>query len=330
MPSPRVAAAAAALVRALEESDDSVSRIGDSVGTSSPSSEASWWDTPLLSFDTADGKAWTPFSVRFRGKTLLRVATAFVLAVQIALTVVLIVNEAYNMKMFTLWSFTLLTAFNVVLLVALYVEHWLLTYSVLFGLPVILGNVVFVAVAIVVIIANDSTVYAHGTPCETPPPANPEHTVSQLHTGDWAEHAWPVFAVVLILLAGGEFLATYMVVRSLRSFGPVAQWLYWIYWMCASLAILVVYQLIFDIGKIYPTSFTVAERTLILLAIIWVWQAVTWWIFTAAYTLEDVRMYWLPTLRELAEGKLSGAGASSSSQHEVLVPDIEQVRELAL
>jgi len=316
----RVAAAAAELVRALEASDQA--RIGDSLGASSPSATR-WWDAPL--FATTDGKAWTPFSVRFRGKTLLRVATAFVLVVQIALTIVLAVNGAYHMKMFTLWSFTLLTVFSAFLLVSLYTEHWLLTNAVLFGLPFILGNVVIVAIAIVVIIANDSTVYAHGTPCQSPPPANPEHTVSQLHTGDWAEHAWPVFAVVLILLAGGEFLATYMVVRSLRSFSPLGQWLYWIYWMCASLVLLIVYQLIFDINKIYPTSFTTAERTLILFAIVWVWQAVTWWIFTAAYTLEDVHMYWLPTLRDLAAGTLSGEGAPSTSHHELIVPDVEDV-----
>lgn len=272
----------------------------------------------------ADAQAWTPFSVRFRGKTLLRLATLLVLAVQIALTIVLAINDAYHMDMFTLWSFTILTAFSAVLLVALYVEWVPLTYAVLFGLPLVIGNVVFVAVAIIVIIANDATVYAEGSPCEQPPPADPDITVEQLHTGDWLEHGWPVFGVFLILLAGGEYLSRFIVVRTLRSFNAVSQWLYWFYWMFASLVLLIIYQAIFDVDEMYPTSFTTVERTFILFAIILIWQTITWTIFIAEYSVEDVNFYWLPTWAEVARGCAVGSGQPVAGVAEYTMPTLEQ------
>jgi hypothetical protein len=279
-------------------------------------------DRPLFAGD--DGRAWTPFSLRFRGKTLLRVTSALVLVAQIVLTILLAVNNAYNMGMFTLWSLTVLTVFVAVLLASLFVQYWLLTDTLLFGLPVVVGLVTFVVIAIIVIIANNSSDYTKNTPCAQPPPADPKYTVSQVHTGDWLEHFWPVAALTLILLAGAEFLANYVVVRSLRSFTPIGQWLYFIYWMNGALVLLVIYDSIFDIDKIYPTSFTAVQRFFILLAIIWIVMLYAWWIFTARYALDEMHVTWLPTIAEWARGRTAGAGLPSPLHHEMLLPTLEE------
>lgn len=265
-----------------------------------------------------ENQVWTPFSVRFTARITLLAATLLVLAFQIAITVVAAVNDAYDLTMFTLWSFTMLTAFLVVLVAALIIERALFTLLVLFGLPLVLGNVVFVAVTIIVIIANNSAVYTDGSTCEQPPPADPI-SMSNLHTGDWVLHGWPVFAMFLVLIAGGQYFARRVVIPSLRSFKPVWQWLYFLYWECVSLVPLAIYQSIWDVDKKYPTSFTTAERTLIMLAILWVWMTALWAVFTAEYSPDQMDVRAMPHIEDLAEGRLWGTATPSTAHHELVI-----------
>lgn len=284
-------------------------------------------DSPLCT--GAPGTVWTPASVRFHTKTVLRAVAALVLAAQIALTIGLAVGGAYNMSMFTLWSFTIVTVYNVALLASLWVQHLLLTYVLLLLLPLVLTNVVFVAIAIVIIIANDSTVYTNNTPCQQPPPADPKYTVSQLHTGDWLEHGWPPFNVILTLLAGALPLLRFVLRRTLDSFNPALQWLYFFYWMLATLVLLGIYDLAFDVAATYPTSFTTAERVLILLGIVLLWQLGTWFAFTSETVSEDIHISIPATPAEFAAtGRLAGSGAPSHAHARLLVPTAEQLLHL--
>lgn len=288
--------------------------------------DAGWLGQPLC-FGGA-GRVWTPATVRFHTKTMLRATTAAVFGVLLAVTIVLAVNHAYNMAMFTLWSFTLATAFSLVLLVTLWVQHLLLTHTLLFFLPLVLTNVVFVVFAIVIIIANNSTVYTNNTPCADPPDPNPKYTVSQLHTGDWVEHGLPVFGLMLILLAGGLTLMRFVLRRALDSWSPLLQWAYFAFWMLASLVLLGIYSLAFDVADTYPTSFSTAESALIAVGIIFVWQLFTWLVFTSITVSDDIHISLPATPAEfLATGHLTSTrgGQQPSATHALLVPTAEQL-----
>jgi len=249
------------------------------------------------------GQWWTPFSVRFTVRNKLLAATLYVLAYQIAVSVVALV-----------------------LLVSLVLEHLWLTLAVLFGLPLVMGNVVFVAVVIIIIIQNNAEVLLRKTECADPPPAHDPISMSKIHTGDWALHGGPVFNVLVLLVAGGAYFSQHILVRSLRSFPPWAQWLYFVYWMNATLLFMLTpYQIAFDVDKKYPTSFSVAERTLIELAVIWVWMASTWFIFTADHTIDrreilsSSRVEYLPSVPELRAGRWTGEAAPSTAHREMVI-----------
>ena len=277
-------------------------------------------DRPI--FGTERGP-WTPFTWRFSGETVLRCVVVLVLAYQVTLTILLAINDAYHLNMYTLWAFTLYTASAALLLAALFIESWLLTLMVLFALPLIAGTIILVAVLIIIIIAKNATVYIDGSVCEMPPDDD-AISIEVLHTGDWLEHGVVVFNWLLVLLAGYEYFH-YIVVRSLRSWNPVYQWLYFVYWMCIPLLPAVIYQAIFDAQEIYQTTFTVVELTFITLAIVWIWMLVLWFVFTARYSREDIRAFWLPNQREVLAGRLSGAGEPNPASREVAVPTLINV-----
>lgn len=252
---------------------------------------------------------FTPFSIRLGGKTLLRGTVLVLLGLFVAIVIVLAVNGAYSMDMFTLWSMTALVAFLTVFAVAIFYERWLLTLVVLFWLPVILARVTSVAVDVVLILQNNADLWVEGTRCEDPPPADPDRTLEQVHTGDWVEHPLPWIAMLFVVLVGFPYLH-HIVVRSLRSWNPVFQWLYFVWWFTAPLFLMVIYSLAFNIQKQYPTSWTVAEWVLIVGAVHVVFQLYYWLVFTARYSFTEIDTYWwLPTPAELASGHWRGSGA---------------------
>ena len=275
-----------------------------------------WLDQPLCG-GTA---AWTPFTWRFSGKAVLRFVLFVVLVYQIVLTVLLAINDAYHMNMYTLWALTGYTVAAVLLLAGMFTEGALLTGLTLVVLPLIAGTIVLVAALIIIIIARDADVYVDGSVCEMPPDDD-AHSVEVLHTADWLEHGVVVFNWMVVLLVGYEYFH-YILVRSLRSWNPVWQWLYFLWWMCGPLVPVVIYQAIFDAHEIYQTSFTVVQLMFLSVAIVWLWMLLLWIAFTARYTHEDLREYWFPNSAELAAGHLSGAGAPNSQSAEVAVPTL--------
>lgn len=275
-------------------------------------------DRPI--FSSADGKPWTPFTWRFTGEAILRGIVILVLVYQVTLTILLAVNDAYHLDMYTLWAFTGYTIAAALLVTALFIESWMLTLMVLFALPLIAGTIVLVAALIIIIIARDATIYIDGSVCEMPPDDD-AYSIEVLHTGDWLEHGVVVFNWLVVLLAGYEYFH-YIVVRSLKSWNPVWQWLYFIYWMNIPLVPVVIYQAIFDAQKIYKTSFSQVELTFITLAIVWLWMLALWLIFTARYSRKDIREFWLPNAQEVRSGRLSGAGLPNPQAASVAVPTL--------
>lgn len=271
---------------------------------------------------------YSPFSVRFTARLLLRVFTALLLAWQVGTTIFLAVEHEYHLNMYTYWSYTILTAFYAALFVATLIEHVALTWTMLVALPLVLGNVVFVAVAILVIIANDAEAYRDRSECDTPPG---KLTLEMLRTGDWIIHGGPVFGVLLLMIVGLEFFAQHTLVRQLRRWNAAGHWLYWLYWMAAPIVLVSIYQLIFDVGKLYPTHFTAVQRTLLLAAIIVVWQLVTWLVFTQVATVDQFHTHALPSAHSLlAHGRLEEHWHEPAEHGAAAVPEVVVGDELQL
>jgi len=273
-----------------------------------------WLDREIFS----GNQPWTPFTWRFVGETVLRWTVFYYFIYQIASTIVLAENDAYDMGKFTLWAFTMYTVYWALLLAALFFERWFLTLIVLFFLPVVAGTTVLVAGLILIIIARDAEIYIKGTVCQTPLPSDPR-TMEQVHTGDAIEHTIVVFNNLTSLIVGCAYFR-YIVVTTLRSWNPVYQWLYFIYWMCSPLLLPVIYQSIFNVRKVYDTSYSVVQLTFMSLGLVWVWMIFLWFTFTARYSKRDFEAFWLPNARELASGQLRGTGAPNPSSTETIVP----------
>jgi len=243
---------------------------------------------------------WSPFELRIHGFTFLRLFTALFFAIQIGLTIGLAVTGHYGMGAYTLWSFTMLTAYAGTLLLALFVQHWLLTLIILFGTPIVLANTMDVCVAIVIILQNNFQLFIDGTKCDTPVPPNPT-PLGTKHTGDWVEHNYTILATLVLAFVMKTFWR-YIVVRSQWSFSPLGRWFYWAYWTFGPLLPLILYDLIFDVAKTYPTSFTWIERALILVGINVVWMSFMWLALHAVDKTKQFKHYIMPSRYEQYSG----------------------------
>ena len=237
---------------------------------------------------------FTPFWLRVRGKFFFNVCAWLLCAIQIGLTIALAVTGHYGLDAYTLWSFTMLTVFSCALAVSVIVEQLPLTLVVQGGLPIVLGNVVAVAIAIIIILQNNIQLFIDGTKCDVPPPTDPT-SLALKHTGDWLLHGWPVFGMLLLLIGGLDYFGRLIVVHSIAVMSSVQQWLYFVYWFLAPLVPLLIYDLVFDVDKMYPTSFTWIERALILIAIMWVWMAFLWCVFTMRTQYGQIRYAFMAT-----------------------------------
>lgn len=246
----------------------------------------------------------TPLSVRFSSLALTRIFALVGLTWQVVTTILLAVAGQYHMYMYTYWSYTALTAFYAVLSVALFWERLAITLFSLFWLPFVMGNSVFVLLAITIIIANDATAYIDGSVCDTPPGSL---TIEKLHTGDTLIHVLPVLWLGATLLAGLEYFSQRLIVAQVSAFSAAGQWLYWLFWMTGPLVLISIYQLAFDVDKLYPTSFSVGARVAILGAVSITTQLGWWIILTQHQIVHQIHAHSLPTpLQVLSEGRLHG------------------------
>ena len=235
---------------------------------------------------------WSPFRLRCRAITLFRIFSLLFAAIMLGFTIAIAVTGNYHMDAYTLWSWTMLFVFSVFLALTTFIESFWLILVVLFMLPVVWGNVVTVCFAIIIILANNAELLIQDTKCGDNPPANPT-SMSTIHTGDWLEHGWPVFGMLVLALSGLEFFWRFILVKTLARWSAIGQWLYFAFWMLAPLVPILIYDLSFDVDKKYPTSFTWIERALILVGTMWIWMFVSWLFAIAKPRYEQLNVRWL-------------------------------------
>ena len=165
---------------------------------------------------------WNPSRLRFKAINVGRAFMLVSLAVNIAITAYLAVIGKYNLRAFTFWSFTILTAFNAVALLALFIQRGWLIVTMLFFMPLFVGNAMLVCIAIIILIYNNPMLYTGNT---IPP--------GQLHVGDWTVHGWPVLDSLLILLVCFEYFGRFILVKQLKRWKetPIDVWAYFVYWL---------------------------------------------------------------------------------------------------
>jgi hypothetical protein len=249
---------------------------------------------------SATDPLYSPFDLRITSWWLSVIATVVCLAWHIAATIYLAVIHEYHMNMYTYWSYTFETAFYVGLLAALLHQHTLLTALVIYALPIVLGNAIFVMLAIVIFIFNNGKLYIKGSVCAVPPG---DLSMAALHTGDWEIHGFTVIRLFVLLLAGVFFFALRILIAQGKRWGVVMRWGYFTYWMFTPLSALVLYQWIFDIDKLYPTHFTKVQRIFLLGGISIVTQFVFWIIFLQKQDVDQVHVHALPGIEMIEHHK---------------------------
>lgn len=253
-------------------------------------------DTWLIVQQPPNGGWRTPFDYRPTTLAFLFFTVLVFFLLQIAVTIVLAVLDSYNMKMFTYWSFTILTAYYFSLLVALIVEHRAITAVVMFLTPITLGLTMFVFVAILVIVWDDARVLIEGTVCDTPAG---DITMENNYAGDKLIHAIPVIGMLTILYAGLEFFSHRIFVLQVHRFSWLCKWLYFAFWMLIPVCIVSLFQIIFNVEKTYPTGLPTWARILIMGAIIELWQGYTLFRFNSVSSYRQVHARALPTRTDL-------------------------------
>jgi hypothetical protein len=244
--------------------------------------------------NTSAGGWRTPFDYRLTTKATLFLTVLGFFLLQVSVSIVLLVLDSYNMKMFTYWSFTILTAYYATLLAALILQHRLITAVIMFFLPVVLGLVLFVFVAIIVIVWNSATVYIDGTVCDTPAG---DITMEQLYVGDKLIHAIPVVGMFFVMFSGLEFFSHRIFVLQVRRFSLLLKWLYFAYWMLAPVCIISLFQMIFNVEKTYSTGLPTWARLLIMGAITLCTQVYILSVLNSVSSYKQIHSHALPDLR---------------------------------
>ncbi len=233
------------------------------------------WDA--LQHGYARAYFWSPFSIRFDVGTLKMLYALLFLAVQIALTIIFAVTDNYNMNAYTFWSFTMLTIFGFYQVLALWWGGLLERFLNIYAHPFINRNAVFVCIAIIIILANNASLLI-----------DTSLSMSAVHTGDWIVHGWPVLATFWLAGVNMQFIRR-DVVATLIGWNSIDVWLYWAGSILMNILPIFVYDQVYDVDKMYPTSFSWIERAAIAVGIIVVYQLFFFWpLTTARISPEDI------------------------------------------
>jgi hypothetical protein len=208
---------------------------------------------------------------------ILRIVVTLLLIWRVALTIYLAVIGRYHLSMYTYWSQTMLVAFYVLLELSLFIERGLLTFTTLFAFPILLGSTFIVAVSIIIIIQQNSTIFFVADSS-----AWTQDALSLLHTGDWILHSLPLVEILFILALGWAMYARAIIASELASIRK-SEWkaIYVLYWILAPLVPLLIYSCIFDIATVYPTGIPTYVLWLCLVGIDILWMALMFGAFTA-------------------------------------------------
>ena len=168
---------------------------------------------------------------------------------QLALELYLLISGHSNVEHFTYWSTFMFTVVTTLLFPALVVRRGMLTFVLLWLLPIVMGVSLFVAIAIVVIIQQNAEAFIMGTVCD-----GGTTSMSTVHTGDFALHQLLPLQV-FVWLSCGLLDEARDVLR-----GRFAEWslplrvLYSCYFLLSPLVPLVIWGSIYDARQIYYIS----------------------------------------------------------------------------
>lgn len=182
--------------------------------------------------------------------TLLRVMTTLMALLQVSEYLFFLVNGNVHLSMFTWWNQTFFTLYMVTLTLALFVEGWLLTVTILFVMPMqtALSKVINVAITILLNenpdILMSGSVYEGGT-----------MTMNNLLTGNWILHVQPPTIHDLLFFGGLWLVARTIVGSAWRGFETnTDRVLYALGFVHAPMAAFGLYALIVGgISRHYPT-----------------------------------------------------------------------------
>jgi hypothetical protein len=207
------------------------------------------------------------------GWLLLWLSMIVMFIVQVGLSIYLLAIGHYNMTMYTYWSFTLLTFFFFLMLIALWVEGRLLTALILFYFPIVLGSTFDVLVLITIAIALNGSIFSDAITTDTP--------VSAVHTGDVLLHVVPPFEILILLLFGLYNYESYLMPASIASWSPPRlRYLYWLYFLASPLVPMLIYTASFNIADKYPTGIPTWVLWLVVILIDVIWMTATFKAFT--------------------------------------------------
>lgn len=183
--------------------------------------------------------------------TLLTALCSVSAAWWVTFVIVLAVNGTLNVGHFTYWSLVLYTLVDVALALALYVRRGMLTFVVLWLLPVVQGTTWLVSVGIVVILSLDATAFVNGSVCDG---TTGQTTMERLHTGDWLLHVLPVVGTSIKMHCGLQFEAR-DIYRGRMSQWSVAQtWLYRTFFEVSPLPFIGLYGALYNVREVYSVA----------------------------------------------------------------------------
>lgn len=203
----------------------------------------------------------------------------------------------------------MLTAFYPILFVALFIEGRLLTVTLAFLLPPILGCCAVVPIAITILIQINPNLYNH-----------PGTSVGSVHTGDMLVHLWPIISL-LCTFVGGVYLYVRVtllwVMAYWRSRG--SQILYKLYFVASPLVPLFIYAAIFNPSVQYPSSLPEWAEWLGMIALVAICELFFWFSFTARISPDRLRLSLFGLLPS------SGGGSKDKDEPEIAPPPPERL-----
>lgn len=230
---------------------------------------------------------WTPFDLRLRAITVVRIYAVIFLATMVALSIVIGVTGNYHLNAYTFWSFTILGVFSLCFLVASFLQGVWITLVIVFFFPVVAGNVVIVCIMIIIILQTNIDLFLDGTTCDPDGTLHPG-SVAFKHTGDWIIHGGPVALVLLLLIVAVDFVA-YIIVGAVTRMSSLQRWFYFGYWLFACAPFVLIYDAVFDIGRTYPSSFSWVERFFLGTAVLVVWMGGLWFVIISRRSYGQLR-----------------------------------------
>jgi hypothetical protein len=222
-------------------------------------------------------------STGFDTRLLLRLLGCALLLKQAGIFAALIVTGHFDGTMFTYWNYLGILGFYTLLVASLIFERAILTFTMLFVFPIMLGSTLLVAVAIVIIIQQNAAVFTAG--------GGPDVALSLIHTGDWVLHQLPLVEMLMLLGYGLILYARQIIACELSQMRTgEGRALYVLYFVLSPLVPFAVYCTIFDPDTHYPTGVPLYLLWLGLVAVNIAWMSGWLCAFTCTSQVE-IKVY---------------------------------------